>query len=370
MQRLNEAVEHFRSNGVDAGLRYVVFGASRRSHLLGRRPGRLRHAGIVARPPTRHRRASRPVHHGRPECAPSRLREPLNLKGHRRPRVLVLDGGLRTTVLDARDRETRRRPEHADLRWTESRRRLRVHIHESWQAEGRRRGNRRRRRARRRPLGAARLRGRARDVHHRDRSSDLSRRGRLSGGRVVELRRGLPRSQVRSTIWRMTQVVRTIRHRRHELRDVLHRRRPRTAQNLDDLGCSATPWGWPRRATCSRCRPYFPAALPGVIGVGGLDRRRTGVVLQLRQLGRRLRPGSQRRQHVLQRHSPNSSTGEPGRRFREWARWSGTSFAAPKVAGAIAQEMYVSQVSAREAWRRLSSTDRLRIPDLGVVFNI
>ena len=28
MQRLNEAVEHFRSNGVDAGLRYVVFGPS------------------------------------------------------------------------------------------------------------------------------------------------------------------------------------------------------------------------------------------------------------------------------------------------------------------------------------------------------
>jgi hypothetical protein len=27
-------------------------------------------------------------------------------------------------------------------------------------------------------------------------------------------------------------------------------------------------------------------------------------------------------------------------------------------------------VSAKEAWQRLSSTDRLRVPDLGVVFNI
>ena len=39
----------------------------------------------------------------------------------------------------------------------------------------------------------------------------------------------------------------------------------------------------------STCRPYFPAALPDVIGVGGSRRRRQGVVHQLRRLGRRLR---------------------------------------------------------------------------------
>ncbi len=63
-------------------------------------------------------------------------------------------------------------------------------------------------------------------------------------------------------------------------------------------------------------------------------------------------------------------SGQSPRRFQEWARWSGTSFAAPKVAGAIAQEMYVGQVTASEAWRRLSATDRLRLPDLGVVVNV
>jgi subtilisin family serine protease len=61
------------------------------------------------------------------------------------------------------------------------------------------------------------------------------------------------------------------------------------------------------------------------------------------------------------------------RRFDGWARWSGTSFAAPKVAGAIAQEMYTSGVAgdtARQAWARLSDWQRYRYPDLGTVFNI
>ena len=65
------------------------------------------------------------------------------------------------------------------------------------------------------------------------------------------------------------------------------------------------------------------------------------------------------------------------RRYEGWARWSGTSFSAPKVAAAIAQEMYLNLdattndlISADEAWRRLSSHQRLRCPDLGVVFNL
>ena len=56
---------------------------------------------------------------------------------------------------------------------------------------------------------------------------------------------------------------------------------------------------------------------------------------------------------------------------------SGTSFLAPKVAVAIAQEMYLNVdpatkdlISADQAWRRLSSHQRLRCPDLGVVINV
>ena len=57
------------------------------------------------------------------------------------------------------------------------------------------------------------------------------------------------------------------------------------------------------------------------------------------------------------------------RSYRGWARWSGTSFAAPKVAAAIAQDMYLHGGSARAAWERLSAVATVRYPDLGIVFN-
>ena len=56
--------------------------------------------------------------------------------------------------------------------------------------------------------------------------------------------------------------------------------------------------------------------------------------------------------------------------FRGWAAWSGTSFAAPKVAGVVAQEMYLNGGTAQEAWRRLASYQKFRYPDLGQVFNV
>ena len=58
------------------------------------------------------------------------------------------------------------------------------------------------------------------------------------------------------------------------------------------------------------------------------------------------------------------------RQYREWARWSGTSFSAPKVAAAIAREMYLFGGTAKEAWKRLSTPSHYRYPDLGVVFNL
>ena len=56
--------------------------------------------------------------------------------------------------------------------------------------------------------------------------------------------------------------------------------------------------------------------------------------------------------------------------YRGWARWSGTSFSGPKVAAAVAQELYLHGGTAREAWKRLSPPTALRLPDLGVVVNI
>ena len=61
------------------------------------------------------------------------------------------------------------------------------------------------------------------------------------------------------------------------------------------------------------------------------------------------------------------------RTYNGYARWSGTSFAAPKVGAVIAREMYTSRIpgdTAHAAWQRLSSEARFRYPDLGVVFNV
>ena len=49
---------------------------------------------------------------------------------------------------------------------------------------------------------------------------------------------------------------------------------------------------------------------------------------------------------------------------------AGTSFAAPKVAALIAQEMYLHGGTATDAWKRLISHKHLRYPDLGIVFNV
>ena len=56
--------------------------------------------------------------------------------------------------------------------------------------------------------------------------------------------------------------------------------------------------------------------------------------------------------------------------YRGWARWSGTSFSAPKVAGAIAQEMYLHGIGANEAWGHLAAAPHVRHPDLGVILNV
>ena len=104
--------------------------------------------------------------------------------------------------------------------------------------------------------------------------------------------------------------------------------------------------------------------------------RRPGVVLQLRRLGRRLRTGRRRAEHVLRhRRRPAARAHRGSRRrifneFKGWATWSGTSFAAPKVAAVIVHEAARLGISAPEAWKRLSHYRHFRYPDLGVVFNV
>jgi hypothetical protein len=56
--------------------------------------------------------------------------------------------------------------------------------------------------------------------------------------------------------------------------------------------------------------------------------------------------------------------------FRSWATWSGTSFAAPAVVGALVREVGISGCSPTDAVARLIDSPWLgRIPGLGTIVN-
>lgn len=119
----------------------------------------------------------------------------------------------------------------------------------------------------------------------------------------------------------------------------------------------------------STCRPYFPAALPDVIAVGGLSADGKAWFTNFGGWVDACAPAVDvvstffnDFQEVLD--------GKDTRHYEKWARWSGTSFSAPKVAALIAQEMYLNGGSAKQAWTRMISHKHYRYPDLGIVFNV
>ena len=128
------------------------------------------------------------------------------------------------------------------------------------------------------------------------------------------------------------------------------------------------------------CRPFFPAALPEVIGVGAVTAAGRAWFSNFGGWVDACAPGVDVVSTFLTFSEaadlfPDDSSFAP-RDYRGWASWSGTSFSAPKVAAVLAQEMYLNLdadesdlITAREAWRRLTTHDHLRMPDLGVVFN-
>jgi subtilisin family serine protease len=115
-------------------------------------------------------------------------------------------------------------------------------------------------------------------------------------------------------------------------------------------------------------RPAFPAALPGVVAVGALGGSGRAPFSNYGSWVDACAPAVD----VVSTFFTDFDEEVQGSRrcYRGWATWSGTSFAAPKVAAAIAQHMYLHGVSAPAAWARLSSAPMLRSPDLGVVFNL
>lgn len=115
-------------------------------------------------------------------------------------------------------------------------------------------------------------------------------------------------------------------------------------------------------------RPYYPAALDDVIGVGALGEDGRAWFSNFGGWVDACAPGIDVVSTFFMDWDEKSDQGVA--HYRGWARWSGTSFSAPKVVGVLAQEMYLTQCSARTAWTRLSDYRLLRVPDLGTVFNV
>jgi Subtilase family len=127
-------------------------------------------------------------------------------------------------------------------------------------------------------------------------------------------------------------------------------------------------------------RPFYPAALPGVVGVGALAGNGPAPFSNYGPWVDACAPGVDvvstffdesggALPQVELAPPPWSSTPIPAR-FPGFARWSGTSFAAPAVAGAIVAAAWAWQVTAAAAAAQLlRDWHRYRVPDLGVVVN-
>ena len=139
-----------------------------------------------------------------------------------------------------------------------------------------------------------------------------------------------------------------------------------------------------------RDRPFLPAALPNVIGVGAVERREDGSFqracfsnhgpwVDACAKGVDVVSAFLAFNGELAAVEPPPSCQEPGTTltdapspvsFDRRARWSGTSFAAPLVTAAIAQRMTTGNRSAREAADDLlfnPELPRRRVPGLGVL---
>jgi len=116
-------------------------------------------------------------------------------------------------------------------------------------------------------------------------------------------------------------------------------------------------------------RPQFPAALPGVVAVGGLGPSGKAWFTNYGSSVDACAPAVDVVSTFFADFT-ESIDDETLRHYDGWARWSGTSFAAPKVAAVIAQEMYLHGGDGADAWKRLSSHKHLRCGGLGAVFNV
>ena len=125
------------------------------------------------------------------------------------------------------------------------------------------------------------------------------------------------------------------------------------------------------------CRPAFPACLPGVIGVGALDDHGPAPYSNHGPWVRACAPGTDlvsafyNDLPLLELPVPKlPGSGEPAK-YEGWARWTGTSFAAPVVTAALVRHMAITGSTAKAAVAAVIDAPGLyRFPGLGTVVNM
>ena len=123
------------------------------------------------------------------------------------------------------------------------------------------------------------------------------------------------------------------------------------------------------------CTPTIPASLPDVVGVGAIGPDGPALFSNYGPWVRACAPGvdvvSTFFRQFLGAETPATPLDPDPDDFEDWARWSGTSFSAPIVAGALAQHARVHQVTMAEAVTQVIDNPLLlRIADLGTVVNV
>jgi len=112
------------------------------------------------------------------------------------------------------------------------------------------------------------------------------------------------------------------------------------------------------------CRPSWPAALPGVVSVGALSPWGVAPFTNYGSWVRACAPGV----GVISRFFTGGGVVKDY--GAGWAAWSGTSFAAPIVAGVLAHSVNVDGISPQQAVaRHVDEPHLFRLAGLGTVVN-
>jgi hypothetical protein len=122
------------------------------------------------------------------------------------------------------------------------------------------------------------------------------------------------------------------------------------------------------------CRPTYPAAFAGVVGVGAIGPNGPAPFSNFGPWVRACAPGvdlvSTFFKKFVGEDEPSTPGGADPDDYAEWARWSGTSFSAPLVSGALVRHARLHGITLTEAVERVVDDPALmRIPDLGTVVN-